>query len=128
MCFGLKRLAEALGISPEEQQTRSSQWLERVGLASRAHFSPWTLSYGQQRLLALATVLSLEPRILCVDDPCAGLDAANRALITSILEEEMHARGMAILWTAHELPFVNSPKQHLHLEAGRLEPGNFLSA
>jgi len=115
--FGLQRLG-----SPRDVQERLCAFqMERFGLSSLSALPPWALSYGQKRLLALASVLVLRPKILLLDDPCAGLDMENRSLMLSILEQEMRDRGMAVVWAAHELPFDRSPKRHMHIQGGRLE-------
>lgn len=118
LCFGLQRL----GYDRDMQEELCTLHLERFGLSALRTLPPWRLSYGQKRLLALASALILHPRILLVDDPCAGLDSDKSSLIHSILEEEMRDREMAVVWAAHELPFAHSPDNHLHIQGGRLEP------
>ena len=115
--FGLQRL----GSDRDVQETLCAHQMERFGLSSLSTLPPWALSYGQKRLLALASVLVLGPQILLLDDPCAGLDLENRSVMLSILEEEMHDRGMTVVWAAHELPFGHSPDRHVHIHGGRLE-------
>ena len=115
--FGLQRL----GSDRDVQEKLCANQMERFDLSSLSTLPPWALSYGQKRLLALASVLVLEPQILLLDDPCAGLDLENRSVMLSILEEEMHDRGMTVVWAAHELPFGHSPDRHVHIHGGRLE-------
>ena len=67
-----------LGMSPSEIHTRVSLALEKVGLAHFEDRSPHHLSYGEKKRVALATVISMDPEILILDEPTGGLDPRGR--------------------------------------------------
>ena len=87
------------GLSAAEVERRTLSALEAVGLAERSSAAPHHLSGGQKKRAALATVLSMEPRLLVLDEPTAGLDArARRQLI-----EALAGLPQALLVATHDL-------------------------
>ena len=81
-----------LGKSPDEAVATASETLSRLGLAGFEERVTYRLSGGEKRLVALAGVLAMEPRVLLLDEPSAGLDddAEERlAAILAGLEQEM---------------------------------------
>jgi len=63
-------------------RTRALEGLARVGLESRAHAPARLLSYGERRQLELALALNANPRVLLLDEPCAGLSPSERQRIS----------------------------------------------
>lgn len=63
-----------LGHPPQEIETNVRWALELVGLLDQARSSPWALSFGQQKRVTIASVLSMRSRILVMDEPTAGQD------------------------------------------------------
>ncbi|ADK29050.1 energy-coupling factor ABC transporter ATP-binding protein [Corynebacterium pseudotuberculosis] len=82
IAFSLRRLA----LDKETRRKRIAAVLARFGLESHAEHSPHLLSSGQKQLLALASVLVIEPEILIMDEPTTLLDLRNRAHIKNIIE------------------------------------------
>jgi zinc transport system ATP-binding protein len=84
--------------------------IDTVGLAERAHVSVAKLSGGQQRRVLIARALAAEPDVLVMDEPTAGVDAANQEILAATLRE-LVARGSTLLLVAHELgplePLIN---------------------
>jgi energy-coupling factor transport system ATP-binding protein len=79
--------------------------LERLGLTSFADANPYTLSGGQQRRLSVATALATSPRVLVLDEPTFGQDAATwRELVTLLAEQR--ARGCAVAVVTHDADLV----------------------
>jgi ABC-type branched-subunit amino acid transport system ATPase component len=94
--------------------------LDRVGLAASAEVPTSRLSYGQRRMLELARAVHAEPRALLLDEPSAGLNAAE----TEELENQLRrlaGDGVAILVVDHKLDFITSLCTRVAvLELGRL--------
>ncbi|MGY1803138.1 ABC transporter ATP-binding protein [Blastococcus sp. SYSU D00922] len=79
--------------------------LERLGLTAYADANPYTLSGGQQRRLSVATALATSPRVLVLDEPTFGQDAATwRELVTLLAEQR--ARGCAVAVVTHDEDLV----------------------
>ena len=76
-----------LGLSPEQVKKRVKNTLEKVGLSNMADKAPHHLSAGQKRAAAVATVLSMEPKIITLDEPDGNLDPRNRKKLTKLLME-----------------------------------------
>ncbi len=92
-----------LGVSPEEAATRVEEALCALGLAEQgfAGRNPFTLSGGQQRKAAIAGILAMRPRILVLDEPCAGLDAASREELFCLLAR-LNQEGTTIIMVSHD--------------------------
>jgi branched-chain amino acid transport system ATP-binding protein len=69
-----------------ELQDRVERALEAVGLADRADYQALELSHGEQRQLELALALAVEPRLLMLDEPAAGLSAAERVTMFKLIQ------------------------------------------
>jgi zinc transport system ATP-binding protein len=76
--------------------------LEVVGLSDRAQADVSTLSGGQQRRVLIARALASEPDVLLMDEPTAGVDAANQEVLAEVLGR-LAARGTTMLIVTHEL-------------------------
>ena len=81
--------------------------LERVGMdyAEVAQRSPFDLSGGQQRRVALAGILAMEPRVLVLDEPAAGMDPATVSEIRAYLRE-LNDQGLTIVLVSHSMDDV----------------------
>jgi len=93
------------GLSPEETDERVRYAMERVHLDydQVAPKSPFELSGGQMRRVAIAGVLAMKPTVLILDEPTAGLDPRGRENILSMLKE-LHAREkVTILMVSHSM-------------------------
>jgi energy-coupling factor transporter ATP-binding protein EcfA2 len=95
--------------------------LAAVGLdASLSVRSPFDMSGGQARRVAIAGVLALRPRLLLLDEPTAGLDATGRAFVHRLIAEE-RARGTLVVVVTHDYEeFLGKASTLLTLRAGRL--------
>ncbi len=112
-----------LGLSEEEVRARVHQALEQVGLPP-ARFdsrSPFDLSGGEMRRAAIAGVLAMEPRMLILDEPTAGLDPQGRREILAHVVRLHSARGLTIVLITHSMDAVAQLCQRLVvLDGGRL--------
>ncbi len=75
-----------MGLSPDEVKTRVENALRAVGLAAMAEKAPHHLSAGQKRAAAVATILSMSPRIITFDEPDGSLDPRSRNNLAAMLK------------------------------------------
>ena len=96
-----------LGMGKAEVDTAVREALDLVGLDydEVAEASPFDLSGGQKRRVALAGIIAMHPRILCVDEPMAGLDPRGRDEILGIVAE-LHHRGATVIMVSHSMDDV----------------------
>ncbi len=120
VAFGLRHT----GWSKQEIRTRVDETLAACGFPKKLlTASPFKLSFGQQHLLALASVLVSHPALLLLDDPFAGLDTTLAARIFALLSRECRTRGMLLIWTSHaSRGYPALADLHLTISGGRLEP------
>lgn len=106
------RLRDELALGPLRSgehataaRATADDLLERLGLTPFADANPYTLSGGQQRRLSVATALATAPRVLVLDEPTFGQDAATwRELV--VLLAEQRARGCAVAVVTHDADLV----------------------
>jgi cobalt/nickel transport system ATP-binding protein len=91
-----------LGLSEDEVAARVAEALEQVGMAGYADRPPHHLSFGQRRRVAVATVLSMHPEILVLDEPSSNLDPAGRRELAEVLQ----ALPVTLLMVTHDLPYA----------------------
>ena len=93
-----------LGLSQDEADCRVESSLARVGLdlAAVGDKSPFELSGGQQRRVAFAGVLAMEPEVLVLDEPMAGLDPAARGDFLELIER-LHHGGLTVVMVSHSM-------------------------
>ncbi len=89
-------------LSPEEVARRVDHALALVGLEDKRQVSPFELSGGQKRLCALAGVLAMEPPILVLDEPTAGLDPKGRQDLHAVLDA-VHQEGTTTIQVTHSM-------------------------
>ncbi len=103
VCFGPKNL----GLSKEEVEKRACKALNSVGLDSSFYrLSPFELSGGQKRRVAIAGVLAMEPEVLILDEPTAGLDPKGRDEILDEIDRLHKERHLTILLVSHSMEDV----------------------
>ncbi len=95
--------------------------LERVGLEERAGQVCGTLSHGDQKRVEVAMVLALQPRLLMLDEPAAGLAPAERQRLVDLIVRLAVAEGLTLLLTEHDLNVVFTVAERIIvLHQGRL--------
>ncbi len=103
VCFGPKNL----GLSQKEVQLRAYEALKQVGLEDEYFYqSPFDLSGGQKRRVAIAGVLAMKPEVLILDEPTAGLDPKGRSEILELISSLRKKTGMTIVLVSHSMDDV----------------------
>ncbi|MBE5997479.1 MAG: energy-coupling factor transporter ATPase [Lachnospiraceae bacterium] len=103
VCFGPKNQ----GLSEEEQKKRAEEALKSVGVKEK-YFgqSPFDLSGGQKRRVAIAGVLAMQPKVLILDEPTAGLDPQGRDAILGEAEKLCREKGITVILVSHSMEDV----------------------
>ena len=103
VCFGPKNL----GLEKKEVELRAFDALRKVGLPEELFYqSPFELSGGQKRRVAIAGVLAMKPDVLILDEPTAGLDPKGRDEILSQIKKLQTESGMTIILVSHSMEDV----------------------
>ena len=91
----------------EEAQTRELAWhlLDYTGIAQFAHYRACDLAYGHQRRLEIARALATEPRLLALDEPAAGMNAAEKMALGELLLR-IRDDGKTLLMIEHDVKLV----------------------
>jgi energy-coupling factor transport system ATP-binding protein len=109
-----------LGLPARESRARAERALEQLDISGLAERRPDRLSGGQQQLVAIASMLAMEPRVLVLDEPVAELDSDGRRLVSETLRS-LARTGTAILVTEHHVEFLSGLCERLlAIEAGRV--------
>lgn len=91
-----------LGLPADEVERRCQRALELVGLLGKEGCSPFELSGGQQRMCAIAGILAMQPELLVLDEPMAGLDPLGRERLAELLGR-IKGRGCTIVQVTHSM-------------------------
>lgn len=103
IAFGPKNM----GLDEQEIDRRVRETAEAVGLREELlQKSPYALSGGQKRRAAIAGVMAMEPRVLILDEPCAGLDPKGRMKILTQLHDYHKRTGCTVMLVSHSMEDV----------------------
>ncbi len=103
IAFGPKNM----GLSPEEVDRRVREAAGFVGLTEQQlEVSPFDLSGGQKRRVAIAGVIAMEPEVLILDEPTAGLDPVGRSEILGNIQSYRRAKNATIMMVSHSMEDV----------------------
>lgn len=103
IAFGPKQM----GLSEEEIKKRVYESMEFVGISRALEAkSPFDLSGGQKRRVAIASIIAMEPQVLILDEPCAGLDPKGREIILNLIKEYQNKMGNTVLFVSHSMEDV----------------------
>ncbi|EOH96505.1 cobalt import ATP-binding protein CbiO 2 [Enterococcus moraviensis ATCC BAA-383] len=118
IAFGPKNF----GVSTEDAEKLAAEMLDLVGLdGSYLERSPFELSGGQMRRVAIAGVLAMEPEVLVLDEPTAGLDPQGRKEMMEMFQRLHEVRGMTIVLVTHLMDDVANYADHvIVLEQGQI--------
>ena len=101
------------GVSKEEAEKKALELLERVGLADRAGAYPIQLSGGQKRRVAIAGVIAMEPKVLILDEPTAGLDPKGREEILRNIRNYQSAKQATVIMVSHSMEEIADSVERL---------------
>jgi len=117
------RLAPLRPIGRQQRQLAAA-CLAQVGLASLADRPFWALSGGQKQRVLIARGLAVEPNILLLDEPTAGVDPGAAAAIMDLIAQLNRDRGLTVVLVSHHLRLVRSlVRSVLWIEDGRVSKG-----
>lgn len=103
VCYGPKNQ----GLSKDEAGLRAFEALKSVGLKEELYYqSPFDLSGGQKRRVAIAGVLAMRPEVLILDEPTAGLDPKGRDEILALISKMHKERKITVILVSHSMEDV----------------------
>ena len=115
IAFGPKNM----GLKPEEIDRRVREAAKLAGLTdAQLEVSPFDLSGGQKRRVAIAGVIAMEPEVLILDEPTAGLDPASRAGILENIETYRKTKNATIMMVSHSMNDVARLTERLLVLSG----------
>jgi energy-coupling factor transport system ATP-binding protein len=100
--FGLRNI----GVPVEEIESRAQSALDRVNLGDKAAVDPFTMTKGERKKLALASVLACEPRLLLLDEPTTGLDAREQDTLMAMISG-LVTQGHTVLFITHSIALAS---------------------
>jgi branched-chain amino acid transport system ATP-binding protein len=100
-----------LGFAPAPQeeknvQARAYELLELVGLANKAEDQARNFSYGDQRRLEIARALALEPKVLLLDEPAAGMNPSEKGALSDFIRSVRAKFDLTVILIEHHVPLV----------------------
>jgi putative ABC transport system ATP-binding protein len=111
------------GMKATERKERTTEALERVGMAHRAKHLPSQLSGGQQQRVAVARALVGSPSILLADEPTGNLDSKNGEAVMELLRE-LHRAGSTICMVTHDTRFARHADRTINIFDGQVVEEN----
>lgn len=94
-----------LGLDMQVVKSRVDDALHAVGLSDFAEKPVHNLSFGQKKRVCIAGVLAMQPEVIILDEPMAGLDIVMQAELTRVLDR-LHDEGMTIIIASHDIDFA----------------------
>jgi cobalt/nickel transport system ATP-binding protein len=94
-----------LNLSPEEARERAEQAMSYLGIASLKERPVYMLSGGEKKRVAIASVLTMNPDVLLVDEPLSSLDPKTQTFFMELLLE-LNQAGKTIIFTTHQLDLI----------------------
>ena len=110
----------ARGMRRPQTLDKAVSWLERVGLADRAHHRAGELSGGEQQRVSIARALVTEPRLLLADEPTGDLDSETADTVFSLIEALHQSEGLTTVLVTHNMVLARRAHRLLRLAQGKL--------
>lgn len=101
----LAYLARLHGLTKPDAAAAADLWMDRLGIAQRAHDTVDALSLGNQQRVQLAAALVHDPAVLVLDEPFSGLDPVAVDVMSEVLREKA-AGGVPVIFSSHQLELV----------------------
>lgn len=106
------------GVSRKERHLRAMHYLERLGMADRAHHLPNELSGGQKQRVAIARALVTQPKIILADEPTGALDSATSKEVMTLLRTLNEEEKKTIVVVTHESGVAYRTNKIVHIKDG----------
>jgi len=106
-----------LGLPPDEVENRVKWALSKVGLSGYEDYNPYDLDYGKMKLLTVASVLAMKPKVLILDEPTTGQDHKGRRLLAELVLK-LNEEGITVITITHDMKFVAETARRTILMAG----------
>ena len=110
------------GRTQERAEPQARKWLERVGLADRAHHRAGELSGGEQQRVTIARALVTGPKLVLADEPTGNLDQETGEKVIELLVSLPRDHGVTLVVATHNLGFAGRCDRVLRIEAGKINP------
>jgi branched-chain amino acid transport system ATP-binding protein len=101
------------GKAARKAVERARYWLDKMDLTSAANDMAGNLPYGPQRKLEIARAMCAEPRLLCLDEPAAGLNPRESEVLNRLLLEIRREHGISVLLIEHDMRVVMRISDHV---------------
>lgn len=103
IAFGPKQM----GLGEEEIKNRVYESMDFVGISRELEEkSPFDLSGGQKRRVAIASIIAMQPKVLILDEPCAGLDPRGRDVVLNLIKDYQQKMGNTVILVSHSMEDV----------------------
>ena len=111
---------ENLGVEPKEIRRRVDECLEIVGMTEFAHSEPSKLSGGQKQRVAIASVLTMEPECIILDEPTAMLDPKGRDEVIRTIKKLNREKGMTVVLITHYMDEAVQADRAIVIDDGKI--------
>lgn len=108
--FGPKNM----GLSDEEVRRRVSKSMEITGTEKLSDKPTHLLSFGQKKMVAIASIIAMEPEVIIFDEPTAGLDPVRANQIVDFLDQ-LNERGITVIMSTHDVDLAYSWSDYVFL-------------
>ncbi len=96
-----------MGLTDDEIKKRVYESMDFVGISRELESkSPFDLSGGQKRRVAIASIIAMKPQVLILDEPCAGLDPKGRQVILNLVRDYQRKEGNTVIFVSHSMEDV----------------------
>jgi len=117
VAFGLRNM----GKKKEEIDELVQKALENVDMVEYKNRSPYQLSFGQKKRVAIAGVLAMDPAIIILDEPFSNLDYPSKVSLQDLLEKNVVQQGKTVIFASHNRQLIDSWADYaLFLDEGKL--------